>query len=348
MTLIAQNTELETIIEKLKAQVKKSATKHKSEVKLIQDSMEEQKVEISTLKLKINELNSMLDNSKAAETTFDDLKHKYMRALVEISALRIALDCHIREKDESRVIIRDLKQKVFKLEGDIKLEQQSKVDLEHANTDILSRLRAGQADELAKLREKAKKDIDYYKDIISKLKQQANDSGHTGDDTQGQLNADEANHLTDENAGLSKEVRDLKEQLESVQLEVMNLNKKVADKEKIISDTQVEKEEAVNKLAQLDQSVKNLELKQKEWIEIKEALANNIQILRDREQELKTELESKKDIEKEEINKRNQRLSERFFKDDLKVQPLITTSKRHLTKTSSFYWRSLQMVAICM
>lgn len=275
------------------------------------------------------------------EQNFEDLKQMYIRALVEISALSMALELRVVEKIEDNMKISQLNEEIDKLTQDLKVEKCERAKEKEGYETQISELNIKYMDQIEKMANESDIKERNYQEQIAKCKKQIRvlESGGEVNDTDEQLRLKEVGELKALNTVANLKIEDLSARLETSQLEVENLTKMLADREKSLKESISTCNESQLRINQLEEMERSFCMKQKEWNDMKEALANNIKDLKDREQELKAELQSKKTIEREEVRKRNEKLSKNFFNDSVKPKILMGLSSRWLIKADFIRWR---------
>lgn len=323
-------------METMKADTKKRIKDHEDEVKALKNIIDSKAKEIHDLKYinfdRDKEIASLADLRNQIETKLrdhikimEDLKFKYVRAIVEISALRIAINSQLKDKVEDNQTIADLKREISEINNKLQVERQSRQSDNASHGSKLANTIAAHARDIKSISDDHAAERSNHEKTVAKLKKQVRilENGGEVDDTDELLRLKEVIDLRSKNSELSDLNEKLKTSVDNYQAEVEVMQKIICEKDKKLKDMNMEKELADNKVNQLDETVRGLQLKQREWNEIKDALANNIKVLKDREQDLQKELNSKKILEQEEIQKRNSRLSKGFFKENLKPMILM-------------------------
>jgi chromosome segregation ATPase len=94
-----------------------------------------------------------------------------------------------------------------------------------------------------------------------------------------------------------------------------------------VSDLEEQTRTLEAKVEELEKAEKSYQKKEKEWNDIRDGLTNTVKNLKERETELKQELESKKTQDQEELKKRNDRLNKSYFEESEKIKSLFNLSR---------------------
>lgn len=316
-------SELKARIEKLE---KSNEAKHQT--------IETREGTIEELTTSNNHLGSELDKERSK---FDDLQLKYIRAVVEIHAIRLSCEVYCQEKKEDLRQIDELRQQNSKMSSEIETLNKDAQATKDEHEKAWAAINEKHKSTLEELENERIKTQQENNEQIARLQKQIRilETGGEVDDTEDKLRQKELEESQDKMREAKNEIKKLKNTVELNDLEIDNLKKMVADRDKSLKETQHISYDLELKVNQLEETVRGFQIKQKEWTDIKEALANNIKVLKEREQELRTEIQSKKSMEREELNKRNDKLAKNFFDDCIKPRALIPLG--NLRSSDSLY-----------
>lgn len=311
--------EYDAIILELKSQI----SNLKSDLSARNETIKVQEEKIDETTMTNSHLSTELEKE---QTKASEIQLKYIRAVVEIHAIRIACEVYNEETKTNLKSIEELKQKNSKQVFEMEELRKSIQELNDSHKVDLQEQQAKHNLKLEQLDKERLEISEVQEQEIARLKRQIRvlETGGEVEDTEEKLRAKEL----EDNRNKMKELRDeskkLKNTIESNELEIGNLKKMVTDRDKSLKDTSQKNYELELIVNQLEETVRGFHIKQKEWSDMKEALANNIKMLKEREQELKNEVQSKKVMEREELTKRNEKLSKNFFDDSIKPKVLLT------------------------
>jgi hypothetical protein len=318
----AKYQEYDEIISDLRSQI--AALKKDLAIKC--ETIKNQEGKIDDLSVTNSHLSSVL---QAEQTKSADLQLKYIRAVVEIHAIRISCEVYNEEIKVNLKTIEELKQKNSKQSCEMEEIRKSMGELKDLHEKDLADQQVKHQVKLDDLDKERKEIAENHEQEIARLKRQIRilETGGEVDDTEEKLRVKELEENRQKMKEMRDEVKKLKNTIEANELEIGNLKKMVADRDRALKDSGQRANDLELHVNQLEETVREFNLKQKEWTDMKEALANNIKALKDREQELKSEIQSKKVMEREELNKRNEKLSKNFFDDTIKPKVLMTLGK---------------------
>jgi hypothetical protein len=305
-----------------KANLKATIKNRDEEIETLKEILEQKSSSIMELSEKKKELEeTIISNQKSIQ----DINQLYIRALVEISALRISLEVRIAEKIDDSMKISLLNENIDQLEQDLYIQKRDRAREKEDHENQVRELNQAHLEETSRMNSEYTKKYQLSQDQIEKYRKQIRvlETGGEVNDTDEKIRLKELEDLKIANRMANQKIQDLTSKLEIGQIELENLNKMMSNKDKILKDVNSSCKDSELKINQLEEVVRSYQVMQKEWSDMKEALANNIKTLKDREQELKAELQSKKTLEKEEIKKRNEKLSRGFFNDNVKPKIIM-------------------------
>ena len=333
--LQAKNKEHEKTIEELLAQLAKRAEKEA-------DSEEQSLSKVSKLQVELNEvsqkLKSEIDKSKNLDLNLkiaekkleadvnekDDLKARLLKIDNEKKEIRIRSEkveqMNIQQQEKEQEANKEkqgLEEKIRKMEKELAENKQTR-DKELSEQKEKDRVRE-EKEQLAlkSMEESYKKEIDLLKQKIGALNEGKEPST---------IDKQEIEMLRGKLKTEEQAKSELENNLKKAEADLASEKKLRAEQSKKVDALEEQTRKLETKVAELEMAEKSFAKKEKEWNDIRDGLTNTVKNLKEKEAELKQELESKKTQDQEELKKRNDRLNKSYFEESEKIKNLFNLS----------------------